>query len=126
VKRASAAAAWVLVVGACATGPPPRDDAWRRAFLATPDEVHSTAVEVLIDLDYEILEDDGERIRVRGRPPGTPRTVILELDVRTGDEWVVVEVQGRTDVGGGPADLDAIAQASAEVLGKMAERLQVL
>lgn len=126
MTRASAAAAWVLVLAGCATGPPPRDDAWRRAFLATPDEVHATAVEVLIDLDYEILEDDGDRIRARGRPAGTPRTVILELEVRPGDEWVVVEVQGRTDVGGRPADLDAVARASGEVLGEMAERLQVL
>lgn len=115
-----------LVLTACASGPPARDDAWRRAFVGSIDRVHEVAVDVLLDLDYDILDDDGDRVRARGRASGSTRSVILELELTAGDEWVVVDVQGRTDVGGGPADLDQIERASAQVLAKMAERLPVL
>jgi hypothetical protein len=126
VRRAALVTAGALLVSACASGPPARDDPWRRAFVGSAERVHGVAVDVLLDLDYDILDDDGDRIRARGRVAGAARTVILELGLSPGDEWVVVDVQGRTDAGGGPSDLDQIARASAAVLAAMAERLPVL
>lgn len=126
MRGAALATLCALAVGACASGPPARDDPWRRAFVGTPEHVHEVAVEVLLDLDYEILDDDGDRVRARARASGSARFVILELGLTPGDEWVVVDVQGRTDVGGGPSDLDHIERASAQVLAEMAERLPVL
>lgn len=126
MRRVTLVTACALVTAACASGPPERDDPWRRAFVGSAERVHGAAVDVLIDLDYDILDDDGDRIRARGRASGSARPVILELELTPGDEWVVVDVQGRTDTGGGPSDLDLIERASAEVLAEMADRLPVL
>ncbi len=126
MKAATFVPVCVLVVAACTSAPPERDDPWRRAFVGSIQQVREVAVEVLLDLEYDILDDDGDRIRAHGRVAGSARSVMLELELTPGDEWVVVDVQGRTDAGGGPSDLDQIELASARVLAEMAERLSVL
>jgi hypothetical protein len=111
-----------LVVG-CASGGPAGGSDWRRAFFASPERVHDVALEVLAELDYEILEDDVARGRIRAENTrgGPARAIVLELSLTEGQEWVRVDIVGRAT--SGTTDLTRLEQAAFEVLGEMADRL---
>ena len=115
-----------LITIGCIHSPSTADDAWRRVFYASANEVWTAALDSLADLDFDIERadrDDGV-IRAEQTRGGPARAVVIGLRLTAGNGWVRIDIEGGSPASNGPPDMERLTIVAHDVLGAISDRLE--